>query len=111
MTGTPEPAVAARHAKAYAHAAGTDGIAPKDYDRFCQAAELAHKAIDKTLVAVGCKGNLKAARMRRRQLVAAAMAANGVPWWIRLMGGLAPWPYSVVIAAILWTIDTYLEAQ
>jgi hypothetical protein len=110
-TGAREPAVAARHAKAYAHAAGSDGIAPKDYERFCEAAELAHGAIDTTLVAAGARGNRRAARMRKRQLVSAAMVANGVPWWARLLGGLAPWPWAVVIQAVMWVVEQVTEGE
>jgi hypothetical protein len=112
-TGVRESAVAARHAMAYAHIAATD-TPPKDYERFCEAAEKAFGAAQKTLVAAGCKGNMRAARMRRRQLVAAAMNANAVPRWIRVLHTatwFAPWPWSVVIAAILYAVEQMLEGE
>lgn len=106
-TGVRESAVAARHAKAYAHIAATD-TPPKDYERFCEAAEKAFGAAQRTLVMAGVHSK-KAARRRRRQMVKAAMDANAVPWWVRLLGSLAPWPWSVVIAAILYAVEQMLE--
>ena len=108
-TGAREPAVAARHAKAYAHIAATD-LPPNDYERFCQAAEKAFGAAQRTLVMAGIHSR-KAARLRKRQMVKAAMDANGVPWWVRLLGSLAPWPWSVVIAAILYAVEQMLEGE
>jgi len=113
-SGQHEPAVAARHARAYAHAAGSDGIAPQDYERFCEAAELAHGAVDKTLVAAGARGNRRAARLRKRQLVSAAMVANGVPQWARALwaiGMLFAPQWSVVIQAILWVVEQVTEGE
>lgn len=52
-------------------------------------------------------------RVTRRDAIKSGMIANDLPWWVRKLGELAkflPGPYGLIVAAILWAIDTFVEA-
>jgi len=91
------------------------------YDRVAREAVTAGhsgEAARKTVEAIRTNwpaGTPRQKRPNKRAMVRAAMNANGVPGWVRTLwtlgGFLVPQPWGAIIAAILWTIDTYLEVQ
>lgn len=99
--------VSYRHAKSWMAAAATN-IAPEDYERFCEAAEKAFQGVVWECRPRGWM-TAKAMRKHKRELIRFAMNANEVPWWVRLLGSLAPWPWNVVIAAVLWAVERMVE--
>lgn len=52
-------------------------------------------------------------RGKRRQMIAAGMKANDIPLRWRALWLVASWlipqPWSTIISAIIWAIDTYLQ--